>query len=123
AIMVEPYAIAVVYPNHFPAPFPRPAIAGEMSAKIKTGMKKFRKLLNSPLNVAKMRPSHSGAKRLTIMPRTIAMMILNNSESLTFDLDIVFNSLNVLRRESTYSQLFDRGSPLTGCITCQATRH
>src|SRR5690625_6981625 len=80
AIMVEPYAIAVVYPNHFPAPFPRPAIAGEMSAKIKTGMKKFRKLLNSPLNVAKMRPSHSGAKRLTIMPRTIAMMILNNSE-------------------------------------------
>src|SRR5690625_2671701 len=114
--------MAAVYPNHLPAPFPRPAIAGVMSAKIRTGMKKFRKLLNRPLNVAKMRPSHSGAKRLTMMPRTIAMTILNNSESVTFDLDIGFNSMNELRRGSTHSTI-DKGSPQTDWITCQATRN
>ena len=68
-----------VRPSHLPAPLPIPAMAGVISAKMRTGMKRSRKLLNSPLKVTNTRASQSGKKRLQTMPRMIATMIRNSS--------------------------------------------
>jgi|GEM_PF-2642349 len=75
--------MAVVSASHLPAPRPKLAMAGVIRAKIRTGTKNPRKLPNRPLTVAKNRPSHSGAKKLTMMPRMIAMTILNSSDCVT----------------------------------------
>ena len=69
-----------VTPNHLPAPRPRLAMAGVISAKISTGTKNPRNPLNSELNVTNTRASHSGKKKLQTMPSRIATMILNSSE-------------------------------------------
>ena len=72
--------MAVVTANHLPAPRPRPAMAGVMRAKMRTGTKNPRKLPNRPLKVAKTRASHTGKKKLHAMPRMMATMILKSSD-------------------------------------------
>ena len=73
--IVEPYATPVVIASHLPAPRPRPEIAGVISAKMSTGMKKLRKLLNRLLYVTNTRASQSGKNNEQTMPAMMAMMI------------------------------------------------
>ena len=58
-----------------PAPRPRPEIAGVIRAKMSTGMKKLRKLLNRLLYVTNTRASQSGKNSEQTMPAMMAMMI------------------------------------------------
>ena len=76
--IVEPYATPVVIANHLPAPRPRPEIAGVIRAKMSTGMKKLRKLLNRLLYVTNTRASQSGKNSEQTMPAMMAMMICHN---------------------------------------------
>ena len=57
------------------------------------------------------------------MPRTIAMTILNNSESVTFDLDIVFQFSKRAAAAVYLLTTIRHGLATDRCITYQATRH